>query len=447
MGGRYVRVSSSKRKVKAASGDRGTAVAVPALPPAASFEPRWSEPNFEVDWSSSRLGALVSPSHPDAEQQADVFAQALEPHLAGAQAGTLRGSARELAERRLGVDLEGTQIQTDASAHDVARDARAHAVTRDDTISFARGRFNPASEEGRRMIGHELTHVAQQQVHGVSATQPWAIDKTTATAKAEGEGDTLGKLAVALKGNANSWPCIVPLSMRSAEMTPRPKDFDQHYERFVQAGDTFDISRLLPGKSRLSLQMYLFSDTEESNQAAMAKRFYTGASAVSNPDLALRTASNEGATPVGEVVVIGHQVGGAMFGREGRFEPSSLSPDEPAVSFARANRGRLPRRCWLSTTAEARSVGCSSVAFGNAFASAYLRRGGVMMTTLTPVQPWCSDKFRTPKFDPQFPCGLPPNESLDAIRFITADPDGGPFTDRPSLEGASAFWIEIKGQL
>ncbi len=68
------------------------------------------------------------------------------------------------------------------------------------------------------------------------------------------------------------------------------------------------------------------------------------------------------------------------------------------------------------------------------------------MTTLAPLQPWCTDRYRTPQFDPQFPCGKPPDETVDAVRFLRPDdPGAGPFTDRASLEGATDFWIEVSG--
>ncbi len=114
MGRRYSRgLSSAKRKRSAfeASAELGS-IGKPLRRPSQSFEPNWSEPNFELDWSPSSFAPLVSPSHPESERQADVLGAALERELSGAgelQGGELRGASRRIAEERLGVNLEGTE--------------------------------------------------------------------------------------------------------------------------------------------------------------------------------------------------------------------------------------------------------------------------------------------------------------------------------------------------
>jgi hypothetical protein len=54
-----------------------------------------------------------------------------------------------------------------------ARDVNAHAYTVGDNIVFASGRFAPGTNEGRRLLAHELTHVVQQK-QGVPQVQRWA---------------------------------------------------------------------------------------------------------------------------------------------------------------------------------------------------------------------------------------------------------------------------------
>jgi hypothetical protein len=65
-------------------------------------------------------------------------------------------------EPRLGFDLSRVRIHVDAQADKAAAAIRARAYTAGADVVFARGEFAPATAEGRRLLAHELTHVAQQ---------------------------------------------------------------------------------------------------------------------------------------------------------------------------------------------------------------------------------------------------------------------------------------------
>ena len=69
---------------------------------------------------------------------------------------------RQDMEQRFGYDFSRVRVHSDAAADQSARDvnARAYAVGHD--IVFSAGQFAPGTHEGRRLIGHELTHVVQQ---------------------------------------------------------------------------------------------------------------------------------------------------------------------------------------------------------------------------------------------------------------------------------------------
>lgn len=64
--------------------------------------------------------------------------------------------------QRFGHDFARVRIHTDATAAASARDLGAKAYTVGSNIVFGPNRFQPASSAGRRLIGHELTHVIQQ---------------------------------------------------------------------------------------------------------------------------------------------------------------------------------------------------------------------------------------------------------------------------------------------
>lgn len=65
-------------------------------------------------------------------------------------------------EHRFGYDFSQVRVHSDAAAAQSAQDVNAHAYTVGHNIVFGPGRFAPGTQEGRRLIAHELTHVVQQ---------------------------------------------------------------------------------------------------------------------------------------------------------------------------------------------------------------------------------------------------------------------------------------------
>ncbi|MCA9595084.1 MAG: DUF4157 domain-containing protein [Myxococcales bacterium] len=106
-----------------------------------------------------------------AERQADDYgarmAEDLRPHSVAP--GPLGHAIRTVAERHLGMDLAGTTLRADSAAHDKTQRERAVAITEGSTVSFRQGSLTLGTESGRALLGHELTHVAQQRAAGPSA--------------------------------------------------------------------------------------------------------------------------------------------------------------------------------------------------------------------------------------------------------------------------------------
>src|SRR4051794_13992363 len=90
-------------------------------------------------------------------------------------------NTRAKMESRFAHDFSRVRIHTDELATRSARAVQAHAYTVGEDVVFARGRFNPASNEGRRLIAHELTHVAQQ------SSGPLMLARQPADAEPAGE--------------------------------------------------------------------------------------------------------------------------------------------------------------------------------------------------------------------------------------------------------------------
>lgn len=98
---------------------------------------------------------------------------------------TLDARTRKTAETRLGVDLHDVRVHHGPESHaaNAALGADAFAVGRD--IVFAPGRFDPDSHKGRRLLLHELTHVAQQR--SASNSKPDAVSRTGDPSEREAE--------------------------------------------------------------------------------------------------------------------------------------------------------------------------------------------------------------------------------------------------------------------
>jgi len=80
----------------------------------------------------------------------------------------LETSTRRFMESRLGHDFSGVRVHTDPRASDSARAVAASAYTVGNDIVFARGQYQPASSEGRKLLAHELAHVMQNSGAGSS---------------------------------------------------------------------------------------------------------------------------------------------------------------------------------------------------------------------------------------------------------------------------------------
>lgn len=80
----------------------------------------------------------------------------------GATGQPLDAATRQFFEPRFCRSFADVRIHADAPAHSSARQLGAHAYTIGRDIAFAAGRYAPHTPEGRRLLAHELTHVAQQ---------------------------------------------------------------------------------------------------------------------------------------------------------------------------------------------------------------------------------------------------------------------------------------------
>ena len=69
---------------------------------------------------------------------------------------------RQDMEQRFGHDFSRVRVHSGGAAEQSALDVNAHAYTAGHSIVFGASRFEPGTNDGRRLLAHELTHVVQQ---------------------------------------------------------------------------------------------------------------------------------------------------------------------------------------------------------------------------------------------------------------------------------------------
>jgi Domain of unknown function (DUF4157) len=80
----------------------------------------------------------------------------------GGPGAGLDGEMRNFMESRFGYDFSQVKLHTDSKAADSAAAINAKAYTVGNEIVFGDGQFSPGTDEGKRLLAHELTHVVQQ---------------------------------------------------------------------------------------------------------------------------------------------------------------------------------------------------------------------------------------------------------------------------------------------
>lgn len=91
---------------------------------------------------------------------------------------SLSNEVRSFYEPRFGYDFSNVKIHTDTNASKSAQSINALAYTSGSNIVFNDGQFSPDTDSGKRLLGHELTHVVQQnQTNELSGVQTNMADE------------------------------------------------------------------------------------------------------------------------------------------------------------------------------------------------------------------------------------------------------------------------------
>lgn len=99
---------------------------------------------------------------------------------------------KQKMEDSFGTDFSSVRVHPDSSS---APEVGALAYTQGSDIHFAPGQFNPDTSTGQQLLGHELTHVVQQQESRVQPTTEIAGMAVNDDVSLEHEADILGAKA------------------------------------------------------------------------------------------------------------------------------------------------------------------------------------------------------------------------------------------------------------
>ncbi len=136
-------------------------------------------------------------------------------------------------------DLSGVQVHTDAAAADAASSIGAKAFAVGNDIFFGAGYFQPGTEKGDTLLGHELAHTAQQR--GAATQVQTKLEVSTPGESMEVEADQAGSVfASAARGQA-----VTPVSLQSTGQTiARDTTGDAEMDRLVAERDFRERDRL-----------------------------------------------------------------------------------------------------------------------------------------------------------------------------------------------------------
>ncbi|GAL87071.1 hypothetical protein MYP_4301 [Sporocytophaga myxococcoides] len=147
-------------------------------------------------------------------------------------------------ENSFGEDFSDISIHKDSSQ---SKDLNAYAYTQGTNIHFAPGQYNPESQKGQELIGHELTHVVQQKAGRVQPTVQKKGVGINDDEALEKEADEMGAKAakghiVATSGNTlggNSFPGTIQQSEDDDLINEKIKIYN---EQITEASLLYGIS-------------------------------------------------------------------------------------------------------------------------------------------------------------------------------------------------------------
>jgi hypothetical protein len=150
----------------------------------------------------------------------------------------LDSTTKEFMESRFGYDFGNVRMHTNENAAKSAESVNALAYTVANNIVFTKGHFEPNTNEGRKLIAHELVHVIQQgrgdtlpSRFVTNASHENAAVKTTSTAGRRGGMIVNGMSEIIIARTPRSIEVSLdPASLSFTELEKEIKEIQQHLD-------------------------------------------------------------------------------------------------------------------------------------------------------------------------------------------------------------------------
>jgi len=109
---------------------------------------------------------------PDGRAHPDIEATIAQTRGSG---GSLDSGTRDQIAPTLGDSLSDVRVHTDETADALSRSVSARAFTTGSDLYFAQGEYQPGTNEGDKLLAHELSHVVQQR--GAPTSGPLVVSQ------------------------------------------------------------------------------------------------------------------------------------------------------------------------------------------------------------------------------------------------------------------------------
>ena len=126
---------------------------------------RMADPNSPLsDDEDERKASLMRKQSGEPEAYVATYAPPIVHDVLSSGGGQpLDATTRAFMEPRFGYDFSRVRVHTEARAAESAKAVNALAYTVGRDVVFGAEQYTPGTEEGKRLVAHELTHVIQQQ--------------------------------------------------------------------------------------------------------------------------------------------------------------------------------------------------------------------------------------------------------------------------------------------
>lgn len=141
----------------------------------------------------------------------------------------LPAGERAFFEPRFGRDLSDVRIHDGDAADSASRSIAARAFTLGNDIAFARGEYRPGTDDGRRLMAHELAHVMQRDGDGGVIRRVSRDQCAPECVAASGSGVEKGKFQLTIMSDKEGPFLLIPATSNVGHAWLRLQDDQGNY--------------------------------------------------------------------------------------------------------------------------------------------------------------------------------------------------------------------------